>query len=100
PGRSRRPPRARRRRTAGWRAGPRATGTGTPRRRSLYAPAVAISTAILGPGGVGGLLAGALERAGAHPTLLARATTAAELREHGLRVESVVLGEPFTVHPQ
>jgi 2-dehydropantoate 2-reductase len=54
--------------------------------------------AVLGPGGVGGLLAGALERAGNAVVVVARESTAA-IAEHGLRVNSVSLGE-FVVHPR
>jgi 2-dehydropantoate 2-reductase len=56
------------------------------------------SIAILGPGGVGGLLAGALTRAGADVTVVARASTAAAIAREGVRVESVRLGA-FTARP-
>ncbi len=49
--------------------------------------------AVLGPGGVGGLLAGALERAGEEAIVVARESTAEVLAEDGLRVGSVTLGE-------
>jgi 2-dehydropantoate 2-reductase len=49
--------------------------------------------AVLGPGGVGGLLAGALERSGEDVTVVARESTAAAIAEDGLRVGSVTLGE-------
>ena len=49
--------------------------------------------AVLGPGGVGGLLAGALERAGQEVTVVARESTAQTIAEEGLRVGSVTLGE-------
>ena len=49
--------------------------------------------AVLGPGGVGGLLAGLLARAGAQVVCLARADTAAVLRSRGLSVRSRVFGE-------
>lgn len=49
--------------------------------------------AILGPGGVGGFLAGALARAGADVTIVARESTAAALERDGLRVRSVRLGD-------
>ncbi len=49
--------------------------------------------AVLGPGGVGGLLAGALVRAGSDVVLLARESTAATIAERGLSVRSVVLGD-------
>jgi len=58
-----------------------------------------ISVAILGPGGVGGFLAGALERVGTPVTLVARPDTAARIEAHGLHVSSVRLGGAFTVHP-
>ena len=43
--------------------------------------------AVLGPGGVGGLLAGALDRAGSEVIVIAQASTAAVISEHGLRVD-------------
>lgn len=49
--------------------------------------------AVLGPGGVGGLLAGALERSGEEVTVIARESTAQVIAEDGLRVGSVTLGE-------
>jgi 2-dehydropantoate 2-reductase len=49
--------------------------------------------AVLGPGGVGGLLAGALERSGEDATVVARESTAAVIAEDGLRIGSVTLGE-------
>jgi 2-dehydropantoate 2-reductase len=55
--------------------------------------------AILGPGGVGGFLAGAFERAGTPVTLVAREETAAALARDGLRIESARLGESFGAHP-
>jgi 2-dehydropantoate 2-reductase len=55
--------------------------------------------AVLGPGGVGGLLAGALDHAGEPVVVLARQSTAQSIREHGLRVSSVRLGE-FVAHPR
>jgi 2-dehydropantoate 2-reductase len=49
---------------------------------------------------VGGLLAGALDRAGAHEVVVvARESTAAVISERGLRVQSVSLGE-FIAHPR
>jgi 2-dehydropantoate 2-reductase len=54
--------------------------------------------AILGPGGVGGFLAGALARAGEDVTVIAREETAAVIAREGVRVESVRLGD-FTAHP-
>jgi 2-dehydropantoate 2-reductase len=58
-----------------------------------------VNIAVLGPGGVGGLLAGALARAGARVVVLARESTAATISERGLRVSSVLLGD-FTAHPR
>jgi 2-dehydropantoate 2-reductase len=49
--------------------------------------------AILGPGGVGGLLAGALEKAGSEVIVVARESTAAVITERGLRIDSVIFGE-------
>jgi 2-dehydropantoate 2-reductase len=47
-----------------------------------------LAVAVLGPGGVGGLLAGLLARAGATVTCLAGPDTAAVLTQQGLRIES------------
>jgi 2-dehydropantoate 2-reductase len=64
--------------------------------------------AVLGPGGVGGLIAGALARApwegegapaGAQILVLARDSTARAIEHDGVRVRSVLLGE-FTAHPR
>lgn len=55
--------------------------------------------AILGPGGVGGFLAGALERAGTPVTLIARETTAMVIEREGLHLSSVLLGD-FTTQPE
>lgn len=55
-----------------------------------------LRVAVLGPGGVGGLLAGLLARAGATVTCLAGADTAAALDQHGLRIDSGRFGD-FTV---
>lgn len=49
--------------------------------------------AVLGPGGVGGLVAGALARAGTPVTVVAREESADRLRRDGLRVRSARLGE-------
>lgn len=49
--------------------------------------------AVLGPGGVGGLLAALLARDGHAVTCLARSTTAAHIDAHGLRVSSDRYGE-------
>jgi 2-dehydropantoate 2-reductase len=56
------------------------------------------SIAILGPGGVGGFLAGALVRAGADVTIVAREQTVEAIARDGLHVESKRLGS-FTTHP-
>jgi 2-dehydropantoate 2-reductase len=56
------------------------------------------SIAILGPGGVGGFLAGALSRAGEDVFVVAREQTAELITRHGLDVRSVRLGD-FTVYP-
>jgi 2-dehydropantoate 2-reductase len=49
--------------------------------------------AVLGPGGIGGLLAGVLARQGHEVVCLAGDATAAHLAEHGLRVRSTVFGD-------
>ena len=49
--------------------------------------------AVLGPGGVGGLLAGLLARRGDQVTCLAPPATAAHLAEHGLELRSPALGD-------
>jgi 2-dehydropantoate 2-reductase len=54
--------------------------------------------AVLGPGGVGGLVAAALVRAGVPTTVVARETTVEAIAEHGLRLSSLRLGE-LVVHP-
>lgn len=59
---------------------------------------MAFSIAILGPGGVGGFLAGALEHAGTSVTVVAREPTAELIERDGLRIESVLLGD-FEVQP-
>ncbi|MDQ6745334.1 MAG: ketopantoate reductase family protein [Actinomycetota bacterium] len=50
------------------------------------------TVAVLGPGGVGGFLAAALERSGQAVTVIAREETAAAIAREGIRVESVRLG--------
>lgn len=56
--------------------------------------------AVLGPGGVGGFVAGALARDGTVPvTVVARPDTAAALTRDGLTVHSRLLGE-FTARPR
>jgi 2-dehydropantoate 2-reductase len=54
--------------------------------------------AVLGPGGVGGLLAALLSRAGHDVVVLARDSTAAHIAASGLRVRSPRYGE-VTAHP-
>jgi 2-dehydropantoate 2-reductase len=58
-----------------------------------------MTVAVLGPGGVGGLLAGALERAGTPVIVVAKESTAAVIGRDGLRVESVLLGD-FLARPR
>ena len=58
-----------------------------------------MTIAVLGPGGVGGLVAGALDRAGTPTTVVARESTAALIAARGLQVRSVRLGD-FTAHPR
>jgi 2-dehydropantoate 2-reductase len=58
-----------------------------------------VNIAVLGPGGVGGLLAAALERAGEHVTVVARESTAELIARRGLSVSSVRFGE-LTTHPR
>jgi 2-dehydropantoate 2-reductase len=57
-----------------------------------------VTVAVLGPGGVGGLVAGALDRAGTPVTVVAHESTVRVLAEQGLRVSSVRLGD-FLAHP-
>jgi 2-dehydropantoate 2-reductase len=58
-----------------------------------------VKIAVLGPGGVGGLIAGLLERAGTPVLVLAREQTAEVISERGLRIDSVSFGE-FVSHPR
>jgi 2-dehydropantoate 2-reductase len=58
-----------------------------------------MNVAVLGPGGVGGLVGGALERSGEPVVVVARESTAAAIAARGLRVSSVMLGE-FVVRPR
>jgi 2-dehydropantoate 2-reductase len=58
-----------------------------------------MNIAILGPGGVGGLVAGLLERAGTPVVVVAREETAEAISERGLRVDSVSFGE-FVTNPR
>jgi 2-dehydropantoate 2-reductase len=54
--------------------------------------------AVLGPGGVGGLMAGVLDRSGTPVTVVARASTAEEISRRGVRVRSLIFGQ-FVAHP-
>lgn len=56
-------------------------------------PLTGLRVAVLGPGGVGGLLAALLARGGAAVTCLAGAATAERLRTAGIRVESAHFGD-------
>jgi 2-dehydropantoate 2-reductase len=58
-----------------------------------------MTIAVLGPGGVGGLIAGLLDRAGTAVVVVSRTSTAAIISEHGLRVDSVTFGQ-FVAHPR
>ncbi len=58
-----------------------------------------MTIAVLGPGGVGGLVAGALARAGEPTVVVARESTTALIAREGLRVDSVRLGD-FVVRPR
>jgi 2-dehydropantoate 2-reductase len=61
---------------------------------------MALTITVLGAGGVGGFVAGALSHAGADVTLIARPPTATAIAARGLHVTSVRLGEfaaPVTV---
>ncbi|MHB8235496.1 MAG: 2-dehydropantoate 2-reductase N-terminal domain-containing protein, partial [Solirubrobacteraceae bacterium] len=49
--------------------------------------------AVLGPGGVGGLLAAALQRSGVDVKAIAREPTAEAITARGISVQSVTLGE-------
>ena len=55
--------------------------------------------AVLGPGGVGGLIAAALDRAGTPTTVVAREETVAVLERDGIEVSSVRLGD-FVARPR
>src|ERR1700689_2688743 len=58
-----------------------------------------MKVAVLGPGGVGGLLAGVLERSGSEVIVVAHDSTIAAIERDGLRVSSVMLGD-FVAHPR
>jgi 2-dehydropantoate 2-reductase len=57
-----------------------------------------MNVAVLGPGGVGGLVAGALDHVGTPATVVGRESTVRVIAERGLRVDSVRLGN-FVAHP-
>lgn len=52
-----------------------------------------LTVAVLGPGGVGGLLAAALERKGVAVSVVGRESTVETINRRGLHVSSVTLGE-------
>ena len=54
---------------------------------------MSLRIAVLGPGGVGGFVAGALSRAGSDVTVIASPQTAAAIEASGLQVTSALLGE-------
>lgn len=58
-----------------------------------------MNVAVLGPGGVGGLVAGALAHADIAVTVVAREPTVETICERGLRVNSVLLGD-FVARPR
>jgi 2-dehydropantoate 2-reductase len=58
-----------------------------------------MKVAVLGPGGVGGLLAGVLDRAGTDVVIVARDSTANAITQRGLDVRSVIFGD-FIAHPR
>src|SRR5207302_3172980 len=64
--------------------------------RARRPPAMRI--AVLGPGGVGGLLAAVLERDRQEIVVVATDSTAATIARRGLRVSSVRFGD-FVAHP-
>lgn len=55
--------------------------------------------AVLGPGGVGGFVAGALCRAGLSVRVVAREPTAELIESQGILVQSAILGD-FVAHPE
>jgi 2-dehydropantoate 2-reductase len=54
---------------------------------------MSFTIAVLGPGGVGGFVAGALSRAGSDVTLIARSETVTAIAAGGLHVSSALLGD-------
>jgi 2-dehydropantoate 2-reductase len=63
------------------------------------ARAPALSIAVLGPGGVGGFLAAALQHAGEQVTVIARESTTKVVKRDGIAVQSARLGE-FVAKPR
>jgi 2-dehydropantoate 2-reductase len=57
------------------------------------------TVAVLGPGGVGGLVAGALDRAGTPVVVVAQESTVEVIAARGLQVSSVRMGD-FRAHPR
>jgi 2-dehydropantoate 2-reductase len=57
-----------------------------------------MTVAVLGPGGVGGLLAGVLHRGGSDVVVVARHSTVEAINDHGLQVQSVIFGD-FLARP-
>jgi len=55
--------------------------------------------AVLGPGGVGGLMAGLLDRAGTDVVVVARESTAEVIERDGVHIQSVTFGE-FIAQPR
>jgi 2-dehydropantoate 2-reductase len=55
--------------------------------------------AVLGPGGVGGFVAGVLSRQGVEVVVIAREPTATQIAEHGIEVRSRALDAEFTARP-
>jgi 2-dehydropantoate 2-reductase len=58
-----------------------------------------MKVAVLGPGGVGGLLAGVLDRAGSNVVIVARDSTVDAIAARGLDVRGVIFGD-FIAHPR
>lgn len=58
-----------------------------------------MKVAVLGPGGVGGLIAAALDHVGTQALVIARESTCETIEERGIRLRSVRLGE-FVAHPR
>ncbi|MBV8433908.1 MAG: hypothetical protein JO029_06470, partial [Candidatus Eremiobacteraeota bacterium] len=57
-----------------------------------------VRVAVIGAGGIGGFIAGALGRAGADVAIVARGAHLEAIRANGLTVTSAALGD-FTTHP-